>query len=101
MFDGRVLMNISSTATIYPFLFVRWLSFQRLAPLLSAPTPDPASATSRSQLLPLIRCLKQFLQPSHWLPITQQSAHEDPPALCLAHPQCHPHRQPLDRHAGA
>ena len=100
--DGCTLTNaFDKTATIYPLLLIRWLSLQRLPSLLSTPAPDPASATSRSQLLPILRRIQQLLQPRHRLPIQQQPADEAPPTFCLAHPQRHPHSQPQHRHAGA
>ena len=89
------------TAPIYSLLLVRWLSLQRLTPLLSTPAPDSASATSRPQLLPILCRIKQLLQSRHRLPIQQQPADEAPPTFCLAHPECHPHSQPEHGHAGA
>ena len=88
------------TAAIYPLHLIRWLSLQRLASLVSTPAPDPAAATSRSQLLTILRCVEQLLQPRHWLPIEQQPADEAPPTFCLAHAQRHPDSQPQYGHAG-
>lgn len=92
---------LGKTATIYPLFLIRWLSFQRLPTLLSPPASGPAPATSRSQLLPILRRIKQLLQPCHRLPIQQQPADETPPTFCIAHPQRHSHSQSEHGHAGA
>lgn len=75
------------TVAIHPFVVVRsFLTVERLAPFITAPTSNPTNPTSDTNLLFSVCILKQLLQPYHWLPVKHQPSNENPPAVRIAHP---------------